>query len=179
MKRILFAILALAFAASSVLAADAPPGPNPKLKELKYFAGAWQCKGTSFAFMGTPEHKTSGHVEAGWALNDYWLLLRYHESKTALNAQPVDVKISWGWDDQTKKFAAGGIDNTGAYFIQSTPGWDGDTMTFDGDMHAGGTTMKVRDVFTKLSATKVQHRADVEVDGKWTKLDEETCLKTK
>src|SRR2546427_10458577 len=89
MKRVLSPIVALAFAASAVLAADAPPGPNPKLKELKYFVGAWQCKGTSFAFMGMPEHKTTASVESSWTLNDYWLTLRYHESKTAINAQPV------------------------------------------------------------------------------------------
>ena len=47
----------------------------------------------------------------------------------------------------------------------------------DGDMHAGGTTMKVRDVFTKVSSTKVEHMSEVEMGGKWTKLDEETCTK--
>jgi hypothetical protein len=177
MKRILFPILVLAFAASSVPAADAPPGPNPKLKELKYFAGAWQCKGTAFAFMGMPEHKTSANVEANWGLNDYWLMIRYHESKTAVNAQPYDVRGYWGWDDQTKKFAGGAVDNMGSYSIQSTPGWEGDKMTFDGDMHGGGMTMKSRDVFTKVNATKFQHMAEVEMNGKWTKLDEETCTK--
>src|SRR5436190_1971704 len=174
MKRVLLPIIALAVAASTVLAADAPPGPNPKLKELKYFVGAWQCKGTGYAFMGTPEHKTSAMVEAGWTLHDYWLGLRYHESKTAINAQPVDVRIFWGWDEQTKKFASGAVDNMGAYFIQNSPGWDGDKLTFEGDMHGGGMTMKVRDVFTKVSATKLEHMAEVEMDGKWTKLDEET-----
>jgi hypothetical protein len=44
-------------------------------------------------------------------------------------------------------------------------------------MHAGGMTMKVRDVFTKVSATKLNHMSEVEMDGKWTKLDEETCTK--
>jgi len=52
-----------------------------------------------------------------------------------------------------------------------------DTLTFNGDMHGGGTTMKVRDVFTKVSATKVEHMSEVEMNGKWTKLDEETCTK--
>lgn len=177
MKRIGFAVLALAFAASAVYAADAPPGPNPKLKELKYFAGSWQCKGTGYAFMGTPEHKTSGTVEASWILDGYWLSLRYHESKTALNAHPVAVNISWGWDEDTKKFASGAIDNMGAYYIQYSPGWEGDKMTFDGEIHTGGPTMKVRDVFTKVSATKVDHEAEVEMDGKWAKLDAETCTK--
>ena len=39
------------------------------------------------------------------------------------------------------------------------------------------STMKVRDYFTKVSAKKVVHSAEVEMDGKWTKLDEETCVK--
>lgn len=175
MKRILLPLIVLGFTATSVLAADAPPGPNPKLKELKYFAGSWQCKGTGYAFMGTPEHKTRGTVEGKWSLNNYWLMLDYRESKTAINAQPVEVRISWGWDEQLKKFASGAVDNMGAYYIQNSPGWDGDKMTFDGDIHAGGTTMKVRDVFTRVSAAKVAHKAEVEVDGKWTNLDEETC----
>ncbi|HEY2094445.1 MAG TPA: DUF1579 family protein [Thermoanaerobaculia bacterium] len=177
MKRILFPVIVLAFAATCVYAADAPPGPNPKLKELKYFTGNWQCTGTGFAFMGTPEHKTTASVEAGWMLNDYWLSLRYHENKTALNAQPADVRISWGWDEAVKKFASGSVDNMGSYGIQYSPGWEGDKLTFNGEMHTGGPTMKVRDVFTKVSATKVQHMSEVEMNGKWTKLDEETCSK--
>ena len=177
MKRILFPIIAIAFTASSVLALDAPPGPNPKLKELKYFAGDWQCKGTGFAFMGTPEHKTSAMVEANWTLDNYWLTIRYHESKTAINAHPVDVRIFWGWDEQIKKFSSGAVDNMGSYYIQYSPGWDGNKLTFDGDLHGGGTTMKVRDVFTKVSATKLEHMAEVEMEGKWTKLDEESCTK--
>ena len=177
MKRILLPIIALAFTASVVLAADAPPGPNPKLKELKYFAGNWSCKGTSFAFMGTPEHKTSASVEASWTLNNYWLSLYYHESKTATNAQPVAVRVFWGWDEQAKKFASGSVDDMGSYAIQNSPGWDGNKLTFEGDMHTSGGTMKTRDVFTKVSATKLEHFSELEMDGKWTKLDEETCTK--
>lgn len=65
----------------------------------------------------------------------------------------------------------------GAYFSQHSAGWDGAKMTFDGEVQTPGPTMKVRDVFTKVSATKVLHMSDVEMDGKWTKLDEETCVK--
>ena len=176
MKRVLFLIIALAFAWSA-LAADAPPGPNPKLKELQYFVGNWQCTGTGYAFMGTPEHKTTAMVEAMWILDGYWLSMRYHENKTAVNAHPVDARIFMGYDEQTKKIASGAVDNMGGYFTQSSPGWEGNKLTLEGDMHGGGMTMKVRDVFTKVSATKVEHMAELEMNGKWTKLDEETCTK--
>ena len=121
--------------------------------------------------------ETSATVDVSWTLNDYWLSIYYRESKTAINAHPVEVRIFWGWDEQTKKFSSGSVDNMGSYFIQNSPGWDGSKLTFDGDLHAGGTTMKVRDIFTKVSTTKLEHLAEVEMDGKWTKLDEETCTK--
>lgn len=177
MKRILLPILVLAFTATAVLAADAPPGPSPKLKELKYFEGTWSCKGTAFAFMGEPEHKTSSTAEGNWTLDNYWLTIYYHESKTAMNPHPVAVRVYWTWDEPAKKFASGSVDNMGAYFIENSPGWEGDKLAFDGDVHTSGGTMKVRDVFTKISATKLQHMSEVEMDGKWTKLDEETCTK--
>lgn len=177
MKRVLLPIIVLTFTAASLLAADAAPGPSPKLKEVNYFVGNWHCAGTGFAFMGMPEHKTSGTVEASWTLDGYWLSFYYRESKASSNPHPVAVRIYWGWDEQTKKFSAGAVDNMGGYYIQSSPGWEGDKMTFDGDVHSGGATMKVRDVFTKMSATKVEHMAEVEMDGKWSKLDEETCTK--
>ena len=177
MKRIFLPIIVLAFTATSVLAADAAPGPNPKLKELKYFEGTWSCKGTGFAFMGMPEHKTTGTAEGSWTLDNYWLTIYYHESKSAMNAHPVAVRIFWGWDEPAKKFSSGSVDNMGSYFIQNSPGWQGDKLTFDGDIHTSGGTMKVRDVFTKVTATKLEHMSEVEMNGKWTKLDEETCTK--
>ena len=177
MKRLILPLIVLAFAASQLLAADAPPGPNPKLKEMKYFAGNWGCKGIGFAFMGTPEHKTVANVEAAWIMDGYWLSIHYHETKTAINAHPVDVRAYWTWDEQLKKFAAGSIDNMGSYSIQNSPGWDGSKLVFEGDMHGGGATMKVRDTFTKVSATKLEHMSEVEMDGKWSKLDQETCTK--
>ena len=177
MKRILFVTIALVFAASTILAMDAPPGPNPKLKEVKYFAGNWSCKGIAFAFMGMPEHKTTAGVESSMILDGYWLTIRYHETKTPINAHPVDIRVFWGWDEQLKKFASGSVDNMGNYNIQNSPGWEGDKLTFEGDMHSSGGTMKVRDLFTKVSATKVEHMSEVEMNGKWSKLDQETCTK--
>ena len=69
--------------------------------------------------MGTPEHKTSANVEASWTLNNYWLSLYYHESKTAINAHPVAVRVFWGWDEQLKRFASGSVDGD----VRRAPGW--------------------------------------------------------
>jgi hypothetical protein len=171
LKRILFAILTLAIAASAI--AD----PNPKLRELAPLAGHWTCNGTAFAFLGMPEHKTTATIDSKWTFNDYWLQFHFTEAKTAANPMPVEVEYHWGWDEQTKQFAATAVDNGGGHFNQTSPGWNGDAITFDGEMHIAGTTMKFHDVFTKITATKIMHRGEALIDGKWTKLDEETCTK--
>jgi hypothetical protein len=177
MKRILFPIAALTLTLSTLVAADPTPGPNARIKELKPLEGRWSCQGTAFAFMGMPEHKTTATFEATWALNDYWLQASFREARTATNSAPVEVRYFWGWDDQTKKFASIGVDNGGAHFVHTSPGWDGDKITFDGELRIGGKTMKFHDVFTKMSGSKLMHKGEAEIDGKWTKLDEETCTK--
>ena len=174
MKRILLSILAITFA-SSLLAA--PPTPSRKLRELDSLAGHWTCNGTAFAFLGLPEHKTRSTIDAAWTMNDHWLQVHYKEPQTATNPSPVEVQYSWGWDDQTSKFASVAVDNGGGHFIQSSPGWVGDEITFEGDMHIAGTTMRFHDIFTKVSASKIMHRGEAVIDGTWTKLDEETCTK--
>jgi hypothetical protein len=174
LKRILFPILAIAFASSTLAA---PPGPSPRLAELQYFAGHWTCKGTAFPFMGMPEHKTTATIEGTWTFDNHWLQFHYKEPKTATNPAPVEVQYHWGWDEQTRKFASSAVDNGGGHFVQDSPGWDGDKITFEGDMHIGGKTMRFHDVFTKVSTSTLIHRGEAVMDGKWTKLDEETCTK--
>jgi hypothetical protein len=158
-------------------AADAPPGPNAKLKELKFFEGHWGCQGAALAFMGMPEHKTSATFDGTWQLASFWLQASFKENKTAINPSPVEVRYFWGWDEETKKFTSAGVDNSGAHFAHSSPGWDGDKITFEGELRIAGKAMKFHDVFTRVSASKLMHRGEVEIDGKWTKLDEETCTK--
>jgi hypothetical protein len=177
LKRILFAILAIAFASSTLLAADAPPQPSPRLEELRSLAGHWTCKGTAFPFMGMPEHRTTATIDGTWGFDNHWLQFHYKELRTATNPAPVEVQYFWGWDEQTKKFASSAVDNGGGHFNQNSQGWDGDTITFEGDMHIAGKTMRFHDVFTKMNASTLMHRGEAVMDGKWTKLDEETCTK--
>lgn len=172
MKRILLLILTIALTCTLLAA---PPEPNPKLNELQYFVGHWTCKGTAFPFMGMPEHKTHATIDGAWVMNNHWLQFHYTESETANNPAPVEVQYHWGWNEQTKTFASSAVDNGGGHFVQDSPGWDGDKITFEGDMHIGGTTMRFHDVFTKVGDSSLVHKGEAVIEGKWTKLDEETC----
>lgn len=171
----LFAILVLFFVATTATAQM--PMPDAKLKELQYFAGTWQCKGTAFASPWTKEHPTKGTAMLSWSLGNYWLDVSYRETKTEMNPMPYAVKAYWGYDAASKKIVAGSVDSMGGYATQDTPGWTGDSLVFDGVQHAGGMTSKARDTFMKKSATEVMHMFEMESDGKWMKLAEETCKK--
>jgi len=148
---------------------------NPKLKDLETFVGTWQCTGTTFASPMGPEHPTAGTVNGAWVLDGTWVEVRYTETKTAKNPHPYAVRLFMGYDAQPKAFVSGAVDNMGGYSTEQSPGWQGDKMTFSGPSHGGGATTNVRDIFTKVGKTEVRHESEMEMKGKWVKLDQETC----
>lgn len=150
---------------------------NPKVKELQTFIGTWQCKGITFASPMGPEHPTKATVHGTWILGGAWVQINYTELKTAKNPHPYAVQEVLSYDEQPKAFVAGAVDNMGGYSTQQSPGWDGDKLVFTGPMHSGGATMNSRDIFTRVGKNEVRHESEMEMDGKWTKLDQETCKK--
>ncbi|HEX3070573.1 MAG TPA: DUF1579 family protein [Thermoanaerobaculia bacterium] len=148
---------------------------NPKLKELQPFVGTWQCTGTAFASPMGPEHSTTATVTGTWILGNMWLEVHYAEKKSAKNEHPIDVRIFYGYDAQPKALVGGSVDNTGSYATQQSPGWVGDKLVFTGPMHGGGETMTSRDTYTKVGDKEMRHEGEMEVKGKWVKLDQEVC----
>ncbi|HEV7424997.1 MAG TPA: DUF1579 family protein [Thermoanaerobaculia bacterium] len=148
---------------------------NPKLKELQTFIGTWQCTGTAFASPMGPEHPTKATVHGSWVLDGSWAEVAYTEEKTAKNPHPYAVRMLLSYDTQPKAFVSGAVDNMSGYSVEQAPGWVSDKMTFDGLMHSGGTTMKSRDIFTRVGRNEVRHESEMEMNGKWVKLDQESC----
>jgi len=148
---------------------------NPKLKELQPFVGTWQCTGITFASPMGPEHATKATVNGAWILNGSWVEIRYTEVKTAKNPHPYAVRMLLSYDEEPKAFVSGAVDNTTGYSTSQSPGWEDGKMTFSGAQHGGGATMKVHDIFTKVGKGDVRHESEMEMNGKWVKLDQETC----
>ena len=161
------------------LTAFAQPAPmaSSKLSELQYFAGTWSCTGTSFAMGPMPEHATKATVKASWTLGNQWLQIDYSEMKDPKNPNPVMARLYLGYDPQLKQLVSGSLDNMGGYSTGAADGWMNSMLTFEGPNHMSGMTAKSREMFTKKSATEVVHSSSVEMNGKWQKLDEETCWK--
>ncbi|MCU1350673.1 MAG: hypothetical protein JWO56_3703 [Acidobacteria bacterium] len=173
---ILIAIVALV--ATTIFGQPMPTPKAPsKLPELQYFAGNWDSTGTGFASPGMPEHPTKGKAVGGWTLSNQWLAISYDEMKTPANAHPVMARLFLGYDPEQNKLVSGAVDNMGGYSTGTSDGWMGSVLTFDGPLHSGGMTAKSRETFTKKSAKELVHSSSMEMNGKWQKLDEETCWK--
>ena len=170
MKIRFLGILVCLFATASLFAAG-----NANLQPI---AGSWTCTGTGFAGDMGPEHPTKAVVRTSWELGDKWLQVWYKESKTEKNAHPVEAELLMSYDEAKKKVVSGCVDNFGGYCTQEsgTPPWDGDKMMLEGNSTGGGKTMKSRDTFTK-GKDWIKHMGELEMNGKWTKTDEETCKK--
>jgi hypothetical protein len=162
-------ILVCLLAAGSLFAA----GGNANLQPL---AGSWTCTGVAFASDMGPEHPTKATVTSAWILSDKWLRVDYKEMKTAKNPHPIAAEMLMTYNEPEKKIASGCLDNMGGYCTEEAPGWDGDKLELSGQGNFGGHSMKVRDTFTKGKGW-IKHMGEVEMDGKWMKLDEETCKK--
>lgn len=154
--------------------------PSEKLKELKPFVGTYACKGIAFASDFGPEHPTTSTVTGTWTLGGYWLDVEYREHKTAKNPTPYQGRILIGFDEGTKKFAIGFVDNTGGFGTESSDGWVDDKMVMEGTGHMGPMTVEGRDLFVKKSATEMTHSFEIKLpSGEWKKIDEETCRPAK
>jgi hypothetical protein len=147
------------------------------LRQLDPLAGMWQCKGIAYTTPWFPEHPTTAEVSQKWILDGKWLAFTYAEKKTDQNPMPFTATGYFGYDPETKMLVVGGVDSGGGYSSGASKGWMGDVLVFEGPWHMGGMTAKARDTFTKKSATEVTHMGEVEWEGKWVKLGQETCTK--
>lgn len=153
-----------------------PPKPAPEMSQLAYFAGTWNCSGKTFATPMGPEHATTGVARGQMSLGGFRLVINYDETKTAANPMPFHVLQVIGWDAGQKAFDSVCFDAFGGSCAQTSPGWKGDALVFEGSANMGGQKMGARDTFTKVSANELKHMGEMQgPDGKWMTGDEETC----
>lgn len=184
MRSPLFRVLSLAVPCALVaplaLAEDkpaGPPKPPPEIAQLAVFGGHWTCSGKAFATPMGPEHATEAKLGVAKMLDGFWYVYHYDETKTAANPMPYHAAGFMGFDPGEKMFVESCHDSFGGSCNQTSKGWVGDVMTFEGSGSMGGKKMTVRDIFTKKGA-EIGHAGEFQgPDGKWVRTDEETCTK--
>ena len=162
--------------ASSALAQQAPK-PAPEMSQVKYFAGSWACTGDAPASPFGAAHKTESSLVLKLDLDGFWYDGTFTEKKTASNPQPVRGMVHISYDATGKQYVVLSVDNFGSWATEMSPGWQGDTMVFAGDMMTMGQKTTARDTFVKKSDTEFTHKFEMNMKGQWSPIVDETCKK--
>jgi hypothetical protein len=164
--------------ADKPMAAASPgmmPKPAPEMAQLKVFEGNWTCEGTMVPSPFGPGGKMTSTVKARTDLGGFWQSGTV--KGTMAGMPPMEGMFHTTYDPAAKRYVMLWVDNMGAWAQSTAPGWEGDRMVFAGDSYMGGQKMASRDTFTKAADGTFKHAAEMQMDGQWTQLFEETCRK--
>jgi hypothetical protein len=164
-----------AFATAGLAQPQGPPKPAPEMSQMAYFEGNWTCSGKMIDSPMGPGGPTKSTVNARRDLDGFFVTGVV--KGTMPNMPPIEGRFHMTYDTGLKQFVMLWIDNMGAWAQNTSPGWKGDTLVYEGDGHMGGQTMKGRDTFTKSGPTSMKRVSEMEMNGKWMPMGEETCTK--
>ena len=157
--------------------AQEPPVPPPSKPAaesdgIKMFTGSWKCEGTAMLGPG----KTAKVKDE---LGGFWQSYVYTEQKTKDYPMAVTAMGTWGWEAHTKKFVRGEFQSSGGYLTGTSPGWTGDTMTWDIDVSNFMGRMGGKHSFIKKSDKEFVHKFEVKLppSAEPVTLFEVTCKK--
>jgi hypothetical protein len=173
------AFAALAALVPCALALAAPdqgaPKPAAEMTNLRFFDGSWTCEGKSEASPMGPAGTSKGTVRSHSDLGGFW---QSGMVKNTMSNMPgaMEGMFHMTYDPGSKQYVLLWVDNMGSYSQETSSGWEGDKITFAGDMAMGGKKMSVRDSFMK-GTDLLTHSWEGQIDGKWTPLGSETCKK--
>ena len=151
------------------------PRPSPEMAKLDFFEGNWTCQGKMNATPFGPAGTMTSTARIQDNLGGFW------QSGTIKGTMekmpPFEGMFHTTYDPGAKQFVMLWVDNMGGWARSSTSGWQGEKMVYDGDTHMPGQKpTKSRDTFAKSGAA-MKHTMEMQLDGKWVPLGEETCTK--
>lgn len=158
-------------------AQQGPPKPPGEMSQLAFMEGTWSCEGKMFETPMSPagtmkstadiRRDLGGHFQTGTIKG------------TSANMPPFEGRFHATYDTGMKQFVMLWVDNMGGWAQNTSSGWKGDTMVYEGEGHMGGQTMKGRDTFTRSGTSTMKHTWEMQIQGKWMPVGEETCQKKK
>jgi hypothetical protein len=165
-------------AAPASEAAAAPPKPAPDLEAaFKFFDGAWKCD-THFAANafgpGSPEMSTKSTVKFKRDYDGYFYRGDY-EIKKSKGMPGFRGTLFLSYQPAAKVFTLSGVDTAGSAEMATSPGFEGDTITFTGSTYAGGQAVKVRETMTKRGAKEAGHKLELDMGKGPMLIGEDTC----
>jgi len=168
-------VVSASFAASGATQQPAMPKPAPEMAQLAYMEGTWTCGGKMFESPMGPAGNMQSTAVIGKDLNGHFQSGAI--KGTMPNMPPFEGKFHATYDAGMKQFVMLWVDNMGGWSQSMSGGWKGDVLVYEGETHMAGQTMKGRETFTKSGPASMKHTWDMQVNGKWAPLGEESCTK--
>ncbi|HXO18218.1 MAG TPA: hypothetical protein VN909_08600 [Candidatus Dormibacteraeota bacterium] len=158
---------------SSAQPAPAPtmvPMTKPDFSSMMFLTGTWSCT-QMLRGKQRPDTSTTSIDKSGMWMVTQDVAPPFDQYRTfAVNS------MNWTtYDPTVKQWVTIGTDDTGGYFLASTPGWQGNAMT---STSKGLDGSSVSDVLTKVSDTKTSDvQTATDAQGKVTTASI-TCTKS-
>jgi hypothetical protein len=161
--------------------AGAPEPPAKPAADLdvgfKFFEGVWKCD-TRFAANafgpGSPEMSTKSTVKFKRDYDGYFYRGDY-EIKKSKGMPGFRGTLFLSYQPAAKVFTLSGVDTAGSAEMATSPGFEGDTITFTGSTYAGGQAVKVRETMTKRGAKEAGHKLELDMGKGPMLIGEDTC----
>jgi hypothetical protein len=153
----------------------AMPKPAPEMAQLKFFDGNWTCEGTMLPGPFGPGGKMTSTVKSHADLGGFWQSGVVKGTGAGMPA--FEGMFHMTYDPAAKRHVMLWVDNMGAWAQSTAPGWEGDKIVFTGDSSMGGKKFATRDTFVKGAGGTFKRTGEMQQDGKWTALGDETCRK--
>jgi hypothetical protein len=155
-----------------------PSGPPPELKQLDFFIGEWTCAGHSEESPMGPAHDTHADLSIKWILGGMWQMGEYTEKKTEQSPMPMQSMDIFGYDAANKQFVLHGLNGMGGWSMGHSKGFEGDSITYEMEMHMGGQTMMGRATFTKMKGgSEMGAKFMSKIKDKWVPMGGGNCKK--
>jgi hypothetical protein len=151
------------------------PQPAAQLADLTFFTGVWDADGTFFATPFSAQKPIQMRITVEPEHRGFWVRTRAAELPSHDNPNPLSATYLWGFDPQEDRFIAEWFDSNGGRASQTSPGWNGDLLVFNGQMTAGGFTFALRDTFTRRGDNEYHHLGEVDLGQGWIPVDEENA----
>lgn len=168
-------VFTIVFAGAGAAQQPELPKPAPEMEQLAFFQGMWTCEGKMNDSPMGPGGAMKSTADIRNDLNGFFQTGTI--KGTMAKMPPFEGRFHTTYDPGSKSFVMLWVDNMGGWAQTTSQGWKGDAMAYEGDMHMGAHTMKGRDTFTKAGPATMKHTMEVQMDGKWMTMGEETCTK--
>ena len=161
--------------ASPVWSQPPMPKPAPEMSQLDFFEGTWNCQGKTNASPFGPAGTMTSTARIQDDLGGFWQTGSV--KGTMEKMPPFEAVFHTTYDSAGKQFVMTFFDNMGGWARSTSRGWQKDQLVYEGDMNMPGQKpMRGRDTFTRSGAS-LKHTWEMQMDGKWVPLGEETCTK--